>query len=319
MLNKYMYFMTIAEELSISKAAQKLFISHQGLSLYLKNLEEYYGVTLLQRQPKMMLTDAGLRLLEFYRQVEFMDKNLVAQFKDMQNEVHGTVNLGMVEGRYRMLIPAILKEYREMYPFVKLNVFNDASWNLKRKLLNNELDIFVSTGVYNAKKNTKTKQEIITEEDVYIVISDNLLNAVFHETTEQMKTEFEANGIDLNLLGDTPFVLPEKTFTSRIMLEEYLREQSITLNVIMESMHPDINNILAGTDYAATICLTMYRKGIRERNNALKAGASQLNTFKIKGMKRRSFVHLNYLNGAIFPKYVCDLIELVKRNCLNER
>lgn len=38
MLNKYLYFMTIAEELSISKAAQKLFISHQGLSLYLKNL-----------------------------------------------------------------------------------------------------------------------------------------------------------------------------------------------------------------------------------------------------------------------------------------
>mgnify|MGYP003586288926 CR=1 FL=1 len=319
MLNKYIYFVTIAEELSISKAAQKLFISHQGLSLYLKNLEEHYGVTLLQRQPRFVLTEAGKRLLEFYRQIEFMDKNLVAQFKDMRNEVHGVVNLGIVEGRYRILVPRLLKEYRDMYPNVKLNVYNDASWNLKKRLLENELDLFLSTGIMRTAKQDKIKREVIVEEDLHIVISDNLLQGIFGGKLADKKAEFEAKGIDLKQLGDTPFMLPAKNFTSRIMLEEYLREHELTLNIIMESMHPDIHHLLAGMDYAASTCLSMYCRGIRERNKSIPADGSRLNTFRIRGMKGKGVVKLNTLNGAIFPKYMRDLQDLIKRICLDER
>lgn len=319
MLNKYIYFVTIAEELSISKAAQKLFISHQGLSLYLKNLEEHYGVTLLQRQPKFALTEAGRRLLEFYRQVEFMDRNLIAQFKDMKNEVHGTVNLGIVEGRYRIMVPLILKEYRDMYPNVKLNVHNDASWNLKKRLLGNELDLFLSTGIEKTPKTDKIRREIVVEEDLHIVVSDNVLQSIFAEQTAAKKAEYQARGIELSELGEIPFMLPAKNFTSRIMLDEYLQEYNLQLNIIMESMHPDIHHLLAGMDYAASTCLSMYCKGIRERNKSVPAGGSQLNTFKVRGMKRKSVVKLNSLNGAIFPKYIKDLQELIKRICLEER
>lgn len=319
MLNKYVYFVTIAEELSISKAAHRLFISHQGLSLYLKNLEEYYGVTLLQRQPKLTLTEAGKRLLDFYRQIEFMDKNLMAQFKDMKNEVHGTVNLGIVEGRYRILVPLILREYKDMYPNVKLNVHNDASWNLKKRLLDNELDIFLSTGINKSQKQDKIRREIILEEDLHIVISDNLLKSIFAEQFASMKSDFLINGIDLSMLNGVPFMLPAKNFTSRIMLEDYLAEREVKLNVVMESMHPDIHHLLAGMDYAATTCLSMYCRGIRERNKLVANDGSQLNAFKIKGMKCKSVVKLNSLNGAIFPKYICDLLELINKICLNER
>lgn len=319
MLNKYIYFVTIAEQLSISKAAKQLFISHQGLSLYLKNLEEYYGVALLQRQPKMALTEAGQRLLEFYRQVEFMDKNLIAQFKDMKNEVHGTVNLGIVEGRYRIMVPLILKEYRDLYPNVKLNVYNDASWNLKKRLLDNELDLFLSTGIERTPKNDKLKRELLVEEDLHIVISDNLLHSIFAEQTAAKKAEFQTKGIELKQLGEIPFMLPAKNFTSRIILEEYLQEQGLKLNIIMESMHPDIHHLLAGMDYAASTCLSMYCKGIRERNKSVPLGGSQLNTFKVRDMKRKSLVKLNSLNGAIFPKYIKDLQALIKQLCLAER
>lgn len=319
MLNKCIYFMTIAKELSISKAAQKLFISHQGLSLYLKNLEEYYGVTLLQRQPKMSLTDAGQRLLEFYRQVEFMDNNLIAQFKDMKNEVHGTVNLGIVQGRYRILVPLILKEYRNIYPHVKLNVHNDDSWNLKKQLLDNELDIFLSTGIRLGAKQDKIKREVLVEEELHIVVSDNLLRTIFQDDMEKSKAKFQKDGVELGLLRELPFILPAKNFTSRMILDEYLAEHGLQLSIIMESMHPDIHHRLAGMDYAATTCLSMYCKGIRERNKIIPKGGSQLNTFKIRGLQRTSVVKLNYLKGAIFPQYMCDLLDLIKRICLEER
>ena len=59
MLNNYNYFITLAEELNISRAAEKLFISHQCLSKYLKNLESEYGIPLFERTPALKLTLAG--------------------------------------------------------------------------------------------------------------------------------------------------------------------------------------------------------------------------------------------------------------------
>ena len=59
MFNNYEYFIALAEEENISRAAEKLFISHQCLSKYLKNLEENYHVMFFDRQPKLKLTPAG--------------------------------------------------------------------------------------------------------------------------------------------------------------------------------------------------------------------------------------------------------------------
>ena len=51
MLNNYHYFIVLAEELNISRAASRLYISHQCLSKYLKNLEQEHHVTFLWRKP----------------------------------------------------------------------------------------------------------------------------------------------------------------------------------------------------------------------------------------------------------------------------
>ena len=67
MLNNYHYFITLAEELNISRAAEKLFISHQCLSKYLRNLEREYQVTLFERIPVPKLTMAGEALLSMFR------------------------------------------------------------------------------------------------------------------------------------------------------------------------------------------------------------------------------------------------------------
>lgn len=52
MLNNYKYFLVLAEELNISNAAKRLYISHQSLSKYLKGLEEKHGVAFLRGSPK---------------------------------------------------------------------------------------------------------------------------------------------------------------------------------------------------------------------------------------------------------------------------
>lgn len=64
MYNNYQYFLVLAEEHSISRAAEKLFITPQSLSKYLTNLEQELGVLLFRRKPSLTLTPAGELLLK---------------------------------------------------------------------------------------------------------------------------------------------------------------------------------------------------------------------------------------------------------------
>ena len=55
------YFLVTAEEMSITRAAKRLFISQQALSAHISNLEKEYGVQLFDRSPAFSLTYAGKR------------------------------------------------------------------------------------------------------------------------------------------------------------------------------------------------------------------------------------------------------------------
>lgn len=81
MLQNYQYFITLAETLNISHAAQKLYISHQCLSRYLKTLEHECGLTLFERKPTFALTYAGQTLLEAFREIERIEKTPNSRLK----------------------------------------------------------------------------------------------------------------------------------------------------------------------------------------------------------------------------------------------
>ena len=59
------YFGILAKTLSFTKAADTLFMSQQAMSKQIRLLEEEVGVQLVERKPKVQLTPAGIRLLDF--------------------------------------------------------------------------------------------------------------------------------------------------------------------------------------------------------------------------------------------------------------
>ena len=53
------YFLLVAEELNITRAAERLYISQQSLSNHISNMEKELDVKLFTRSPKLSLTYAG--------------------------------------------------------------------------------------------------------------------------------------------------------------------------------------------------------------------------------------------------------------------
>ena len=97
MFTNYHYFLVLAEEGSISRAAERLFVTHQCLSKYISNLETEYGVTLFERKPVFTLTYAGKLMLEALRQAESIHINLKNQYADLQKNLAGEVHIGTTE------------------------------------------------------------------------------------------------------------------------------------------------------------------------------------------------------------------------------
>lgn len=311
MLNNYNYFLVLSEELNISNAAKRLFISHQCLSKYLKGLEEQYGVTFFERKPKFALTSAGKVMLETLREIEFLEQNLENQLIDIKESKSGAIRFGITEGRYSILIPKLLKEFHNLYPKVELIVHSATSPKLQEMVLNNSLDIVLS-GVSNLVSHD-LKYDIIINEQMYIVISDNLLKQYFKDNYPECKETF-AKGADLRLFQHVPFVLNKENFNSRILIDRHLSENGISLNCINEMTQPNIHYLLCAEDYAASFCLTMYLTGI-EQLNEFNNSYSHLNVFPIANFSAVNPLALVYHKDKILPSYAKDLKKIIKELC----
>lgn len=311
MLNNYKYFLVLSEELNISNAAKRLYISHQSLSKYLKSLEEKHGVAFFERKPKIALTAAGKIMQDTLRQIELLDQNMENQLTDLKEDKSGTIHFGITEGRYPIIVPKLLKEFYALHPKVELKIHRTTSPQMQEMVLNNSLDLFLS-GVDNIVTQN-VKYETILLEQMYMVISDNLLKQYFPDQYPECIETFN-QGADLSLFQHVPFVLNKKNFNSRILLDKHLAERNISLHCINELTQPDIHHLLCAEDYAASFSLTMYLSGIHALNESNHTN-SHLHVFPIAEFSYLHPLALIYHKSKIFPSYVEDLKKIVKRYC----
>ena len=90
------YFIAIAEEGSISKAAERLYISQPSLSKYLKRLEENFGEELFCRESyPLKLTKAGELYLSYVKELTKKETRLLEELSYLRNSEAGDVCVGV--------------------------------------------------------------------------------------------------------------------------------------------------------------------------------------------------------------------------------
>ena len=94
-LKSLAYFVEVAKDLSITGAAQRLYLSQQALSLQIQKLERYYGVTLFERQPRFRLTSAGELLLEGAQKILRENDAIVNSLAEISESHAGTLRIGI--------------------------------------------------------------------------------------------------------------------------------------------------------------------------------------------------------------------------------
>ncbi len=138
------YFITVANELSFTRAAEKLHIAQPAISMSIKKLEHDLGVQLFHRHDrKISLTDEGHVLYEHGKRLLQQADETELAMKELSGLSAGEVRVGIPSMLGSYYFPPILMAFRHRYPNLTLQVIEGGTWKLQQMLENGDIDLSV--------------------------------------------------------------------------------------------------------------------------------------------------------------------------------
>lgn len=180
------YFLVVAREQSITKAANVLHITQPTLSRQLKELEEELGKPLLIRGNKnISLTDEGMLFRKRAEEIVELSDKTVHEIQHTEDNITGDIYIGSGETEGLRNVIHIIKEYQKQYPNACFHINSGDKADLLDKLDKGLLDfgIFLepvdkvkynhlklpakdTLGILARKDSPLAKKKVITKEDL---------------------------------------------------------------------------------------------------------------------------------------------------------
>lgn len=135
------YFIAVAREGSLTKAARYLHVTQPTLSRQMKELEDELGTTLfIRRSHHLELTEDGDRLRERAREILMLVDKTESEFLYEREEVSGYVYIGAAESDLLRFVAAVAMEVREHHPQIKYHLYSGNEEEVSRQLDSGLLD-----------------------------------------------------------------------------------------------------------------------------------------------------------------------------------
>lgn len=117
------YFVAVAEELHFGKAAARVSLAQPSLSKAIQRLEQQLDVKLFHRSTRQVeLTDAGAMFLDGARRTIAEAKNAARRAQLAATGHVGILSVGFVGSATYDILPALLRQFRDDYPQVVLEL-----------------------------------------------------------------------------------------------------------------------------------------------------------------------------------------------------
>lgn len=145
-LKQALYIKTIFEMGSVSRAAQKLYISQPSLSQMLRQIETELETPLFDRTTKPLRpTYAGERYLHAANVMLNANEILENELREIRNEDSGKLRLGISMQRGAQLLPRVLPGFKKRYPHVKLELREAGSAHLVQLVQDGHVDLALAS------------------------------------------------------------------------------------------------------------------------------------------------------------------------------
>jgi len=150
-LRSLRYFVAVAEELNITRAAEKLNMSQPPLSSQMKGLEEELGTQLFIRGKRhLTLTASGTVLLRRAKQLLELSDQTQQEIRSIEG-IAGHLNIGLVEGRAPYLLARWIAGFRMEFPKVSFSLWNGSGDDVLERLNRGLVDLALIAAPYNTE------------------------------------------------------------------------------------------------------------------------------------------------------------------------
>ena len=144
------YFVAVAEEQHVTRAAERLGMQQPPLSQQIRILERELDVQLFRRLPRgVALTAAGVAFLADARAILAQLDHAVATAKRTARGEQGRIAVGFTSSApFNPFVPRVIRVYREAFPLVALTLEEGGTTELIEGLRNERIDAaFIRTPI----------------------------------------------------------------------------------------------------------------------------------------------------------------------------
>ncbi|MBB4480425.1 LysR family transcriptional regulator [Rhizobium sp. 9T] len=160
-LRQIQYFVAVAEQGSVTRAAQNLSISQSSVTEALKELETDLGVELFERHPRgLTITHNGHQFLRHATKILASVSDARTSFSGRQSALSGTLNIGVTSLVAGYVLSDLLARYRRACPGVEVSAIEDNGGYLEHLLVGGELDVAVMV-ISNLRDRMALQAEIL--------------------------------------------------------------------------------------------------------------------------------------------------------------
>ena len=140
------YFLAVAREENITRAAESLNITQPTLSRQLMQLEEELKVQLFIRsKSKIVLTDKGMLLRRRAEEIVGLAEKTENEFSNYEDIIAGEIFIGSGETNSMHSLAKVMKDFHDLYPQVQYNLYSANADDIKEKIDKGLIDIGLLT------------------------------------------------------------------------------------------------------------------------------------------------------------------------------
>ncbi|MBV2184189.1 MAG: LysR family transcriptional regulator [Rhizobium sp.] len=160
-LRQLQYFIAVAEQGSVTRAAQNLSISQSSVTEAIKELEGDLGVELFERHPRgLSITHNGHQFLRHATKILATVSDARNAFAETKENTGGTLNIGVTSLVAGYVLSDLLARYRRACPGVEVSAIEDNGSYLEHLLIGGELDVAVMV-ISNLRDRMALQAEIL--------------------------------------------------------------------------------------------------------------------------------------------------------------
>ncbi|WP_241086273.1 LysR substrate-binding domain-containing protein [Candidatus Vondammii sp. HM_W22] len=132
---------------NVTQTAKRLHLVQSTVSQHLSRLENELGTEIFKRQGKRLLelTTSGEKILHYARKTLAESDNILAVGRDHVDESSGTLRIGTTHTQARYVLPAIIREFRNNYPLVNLQIHQGTPQQLVEMTARDQVDLSICT------------------------------------------------------------------------------------------------------------------------------------------------------------------------------